>query len=137
MAEELGVLLGVQMVSPEQVTYSGTAEMVIARTVEGGDVAFLAGHAPFIGVLAIWSVEVVRPGGERDAFAVHRGFVEVADNAVTILSDVSEAAGSIDVERAERARRRALDALAADDSDDRASAALQRADLRLRLAASA
>lgn len=129
--------LGVEMVSPEGVTYSGTAEMVIARTVQGGDIAFMAGHAPLIGVLAAWSVEIVRPGSSRDVFAVHRGFVEVADNHVTVLSDVSEAAEEIDTDRASQARQRAADLLAVDDSNSDAMAALERAELRLRVAATA
>ena len=59
----------VELVSPESISYSGEAEMIIARTVEGGDIAFQPGHVPFIGVLSVWSVEVIRPDGERDIFA--------------------------------------------------------------------
>ena len=131
----MAVELDVELVSPEAVTYSGSAEMVIVRTTEEGDIAFQAGHVPFLGVLAPWSVEVLRPGGERDTFAVHRGFVEVGHNKVTILSDVSEAAADIDVARATEARQRAAEALAADAEDAQAAAALERAELRLRVAA--
>ena len=131
----MAVELDVELVSPEEVTYSGSADMVIVRTVEEGDIAFQAGHVPFLGVLAPWSVDVLRPGGERDTFAVHRGFVEVSHNKVTILSDVSEAADEIDTARAEAARQRAAKALAADAADGDASAALERAELRLRVAA--
>ena len=131
----MAVELDVELVSPEAVTYSGSAEMVIVRTTEEGDIAFQAGHVPFLGVLAPWSVEVLRPGGERDRFAVHRGFVEVSHNKVTILSDVSEAAAGIDVARATEARQRAGEALAADADDAQAAAALERAELRLRVAA--
>ena len=130
----MAVELDVELVSPEEVTYSGSAEMVIVRTVEEGDIAFQAGHVPFLGVLAPWSVDVLRAGGERDTFAVHRGFVEVSHNKVTILSDVSEAAGEIDAPRAEAARQRADEALAADAEDAVAAAALERAELRLRVA---
>ena len=130
----MAVELDVELVSPEEVTYSGTAEMVIVRTVEEGDIAFQAGHVPFLGVLAPWSVDVLRPGGERDTFAVHRGFVEVSHNKVTILSDVSEGAAEIDVTRAEAARQQANEALAADADDISATAALERAELRLRVA---
>ena len=130
----MAVALDVELVSPEEVTYSGSAEMVIVRTVVEGDIAFQAGHVPFLGVLAPWSVDVLRPGGERDTFAVHRGFVEVSHNKVTILSDVSETAGEIDVARAENARQRAAEALAADAEDGAAAAALERAELRLRVA---
>ena len=45
----------VELVSPEGIAYSGEAEMVIARTVGGGEIAFQPGHVPFIGVLAVWS----------------------------------------------------------------------------------
>ena len=131
----MAVELDVELVSPEEVTYSGSAEMVIVRTTEEGDIAFQPGHVPFLGVLAPWSVDVLRTGGERDTFAVHRGFVEVSHNKVTILSDVSESAGEIDVARAKTARQRAGDALAADAEDAEAAAALERAELRLRVAA--
>ena len=131
----MAVELDVELVSPEEVTYSGSAEMVIVRTVEEGDIAFQAGHVPFLGVLAPWSVDVLRPGGGRDTFAVHRGFVEVSHNKVTILSDVSEAADEIDRARADAARIRATEALKADAEDASAAAALERAELRLRVAA--
>ena len=108
--------------------------MVIARTLEGGDIAFQPGHVPFIGVLAVWSVDVIRPDGERDTIAVHQGFVQVAGTKVSILSDVSESAGDIDVARAEEARSIAEQALAADRDDEDAAGALARAELRLRVA---
>jgi F-type H+-transporting ATPase subunit epsilon len=127
----------VELVSPEDISYSGEAEMVIARTIEGGDIAFQPGHVPFIGVLAVWSVDVIRPGGDRDTIAVHQGFVQVAGTKVSILSDVSESAGDIDVARAEAAKSTAEGALAADRDDEDAAAALARAELRLRVASDA
>ncbi|MEE2958858.1 MAG: ATP synthase F1 subunit epsilon [Actinomycetota bacterium] len=127
----------VELVSPEDISYSGEAEMVIARTIEGGDIAFQPGHVPFIGVLAVWSVDVVRPDGSRDTIAVHQGFVQVAGTKVSILSDVSESAGDIDVARAELAKSTAEAALVADRDDEDAMAALARAELRLRVASDA
>lgn len=124
----------VQVVSPEEITYQGEADMVVARTVEGGDIAFQPGHVPFVGVLAVWSVEVIRPDGGRDAFAVHQGFVQVSGDAVTVLSDVSEAADEIDVARAQIAFDNAEAALSADEDDLAAAAAKARAALRLRVA---
>ena len=126
--------LTVEVVSPEEVTYTGEAEMVIARTIGGGDIAFQPGHVPFIGTLAVWSVEVLNPDGSRDTFAVHRGFVQVSADTVTVLSDVSESAADIDTERAVSARDRAKAALAANADDEQAAAALARAELRLRVA---
>ena len=124
----------VELVSPEAITYSGEAEMVIARTLEGGDIAFQPGHVPFIGVLAVWSVEVIRPDGDRDVFAVHRGFVQVAGTKISVLSDVSEKSSEIDVERAQQAKNSAEEKLSQNDEDIEAVDALARAELRLQIA---
>ncbi|MCH2420030.1 MAG: ATP synthase F1 subunit epsilon [Acidimicrobiales bacterium] len=124
----------VELVSPEAISYSGEAEMVIARTLEGGDIAFQPGHVPFIGVLAVWSVDVVRPDGNRDTIAVHQGFVQVAGTRVSILSDVSEPSADIDVDRARAAKGNAEAALTTDRNNAELAGALARAELRLRVA---
>lgn len=116
--------LHVELVSPERILYSGDADMVVCRTVGGGEVAFLTGHAPFLGALETGVVRVKTPGGEEVA-AVHGGFVEVRDNRVIILSDVAELANDVDVTRAQRAK----DGATGDEED--AAAARARADARL------
>ena len=129
----------VELVSPERIAYSGDAKMVIARTVTG-DIAFLGGHVPFIGVLQTWPVRILEEDGNERCIAVHQGFVEVsppdADGAtrVTILSDVAELADTIDVPRAKAARDRAMHMLAGDPGDEAAKAALARAEVRLEVA---
>ena len=128
-------MLNVQVVSPESVSYTGEASMVVARTGEGGDIAFQPGHIPFIGILQVWSVDVVKEDGSRDTFAVHRGFVQVSDTDITILSDVSEAKDEIDVPRAERALAEAEQALSADADDAGAAYDKARAEVRIRVAA--
>ncbi len=125
----------VEVVSPEAVSYTGEAEMVIARTLDEGDIAFQTGHVAFIGALAVWSVDVIKQDGSRDVFAVHRGFVQVSGEEVIILSDVSESVEQIDVARAQAALDRATAALSADSDDIEAVAAQARAELRLRVAA--
>ena len=118
----------VELVSPERILYSGEADMVIARTVGGGDIAFLPGHAPFVGALEIATV-TLRTGEGDQRVAVHGGFVEVSHDTVTILSDVAELAEDIDVGRAERAREVAE--REHETHDGEASAALRRAHVRL------
>ena len=100
----------VQLVSPEQVLYVGEADMVIARTLGGGEIAFLKGHAPFLGALDDSSVRLKLEDGGQERFAVHGGFVEVTHDRVIILSDVAELAADIDVDRArgEGPRRRGV-----------------------------
>jgi F-type H+-transporting ATPase subunit epsilon len=101
------VPLQVELVSPERILYSGEADMVIARTVGGGDVAFLSGHAPFVGALEIATVTIRSAQNGDELVAVHGGFIEVSNDTVTILSDVAELSSQIDVERARAARQRA------------------------------
>jgi F-type H+-transporting ATPase subunit epsilon len=123
--------LHVELVSPERVLYEGEADMVIARTIGGGDIAFLPGHAPFLGALDTWTIEIKLPDGSDELAAVHGGFVEVSDDRVIILSDLAEMAYHISEERAQRARERAQAALQAKD-DVEAEAALRRAHTRLK-----
>ncbi len=125
----------VQLVSPEQVLYTGDAKMVIVRTLGGGDIAFEDHHAPFLGALADWPARVKFADGSQQWFAVHGGFVEVGHNRVIILSDVAELPADIDVERARDAKARAEDALRVDADDEDAQAALRRAEVRLEVAA--
>jgi F-type H+-transporting ATPase subunit epsilon len=126
--------LQVELVSPERILYSGDADMVICRS-EGGDIAFLSGHAPFVGTLGIGVVRLMGVGGGSEIrAAVHGGFVEVRDNRVIILSDVAELEDQIDVERARRAEERAEEQLR-HQTDAADEAALRRARVRLELAA--
>ena len=126
--------LQVQLVSPEEVLYEGEADMVIVRTLEEGDVAFLTGHAAFLGALATWPIELIPAEGPRQIFAVHGGFVEVSNDRVTILSDVAELADYIDVERAAEAKARCEEILSRDPDDFVAQAGLDRATVRLEVA---
>src|SRR3954468_15525911 len=126
----------VELVSPERILYSGEADMVIARTA-GGDIAFLPGHAPFLGALGIGPCRVRPTGGSADGLAaVHGGYVEFSNDRVTILSDVAELADQIDVERARAAQHRA-ERREADMNDVEAEAAIRRASVRLQVAGAA
>ena len=119
--------LHVELVSPERILYSGDADMVVCRTVGGGEVAFLTGHAPFLAALETGVVRVKTPGGEEVA-AGHGGFVEVRDDRVIILSDVAELAKDVDVSRAERAKE------SASGDDEEAVAARAPAEARINAA---
>jgi len=115
------------------VLLSTEASMVRARTIGGGDIAFLPGHAPFIGALATWVVEITAADGTRRLAAVHGGFISITDNSVKILSDLAELAETVDTRRAEAAAERAESALRS-EHDATADAALARAHARLRAA---
>ena len=119
----------VELVTPERNLFSGEAEMVTCRTA-GGDIAFLADHMPYLGVLEPGLVRVIAEGGHEERFAAHGGFVEVHDNRVTMLADVAERPEEIDVARAQQARDEAERRVAAGEGPE-AEAALRRAQARL------
>jgi len=122
--------LRVEVVSPERVLFSGDARQVITRTVDGGEIAFLPGHAAFLGALVENHTRIYMSDGTVQDLAVHGGFVEVAPDHVTILSDAAELSGEIDVERARKALQRAEEAMR-DEHDATTESALRRAHVRL------
>ena len=120
----------VEVVSPERVLFSGEATMVILRTLGGGDIAFLPGHAPFLGALTEWSGQLHLADGTVKHVAIHNGFVEVSNNTVAILADTAELAEDIDVDRAQEALRVAQERVESDENAG-AEAELRRAHARL------
>jgi F-type H+-transporting ATPase subunit epsilon len=126
-------VMTVEVVSPEQVLYSGEATMVITRTLGGGEIAFQPGHSAFLGALVENHTRVYLTDGSIEDIAVHGGFVEVSSNKVSILSDNAELGSNIDVERARRAKDRAEEQLR-HEHDAEAVSALSRAHARLHAA---
>ena len=120
----------VRVVSAEKVLFTGEATQVVTRTLGGGEIAFLPGHAPFVGALTENHTRVTLADGTVLDVAVHGGFVQVAGNTVSILSDVAELADDIDRTRAMRAAERAEDILRHEHDADAVSS-LARAHARL------
>ena len=122
--------LRVEVVSPERVLFSGEAKQVITRTLDGGEIAFLPGHISFLGALTENHTRIYLSDGKVQDLAVHGGFVEVAPDHVTILSDSAELAESIDIKRARAALERA-EAASRGEHDATTDSALRRAHARL------
>jgi F-type H+-transporting ATPase subunit epsilon len=129
MAEASGTMR-VEVVSPERILFSGEAKQVITRTLEGGEVAFLPGHAAFLGALTENHTRIYLADGSIQNVAVHLGFVEVGAEHVTILSDSAELEEDIDVARAKAAKERAETQLRTEHSAE-VEADLRRAHARL------
>ena len=64
----------VEVVSPERVLFSGEATQVVTRTMEGGEIAFLRGHIPFLGALVESHTRIYLTSGKVQDLAVHGGF---------------------------------------------------------------
>ena len=90
----------VEVVSPERVLFSGEATQVITRTLGGGEIAFLAGHAPFLAALIPNHSRLYLIDGSILDVAVHGGFVEVSNGKVSILTDFAELGSEIDKAKA-------------------------------------
>jgi F-type H+-transporting ATPase subunit epsilon len=127
-----GNAMRVDLVSPERVLFSGEATMVVTRTLDG-DIAFLPGHAPFLGALTECHTRIHLVDDSVEDVAVHGGFVEVSNGKVSILSDVAELSSQIDVGRARAALERAELALG-HEHDAEIEAALRRAHARINAA---
>jgi len=118
------MVLQIELVAADRVVWSGEAREVIARTAEG-DLGVLTGHAPLLSLLVPGVVEIFPAEGETVRAAVGEGFISVAADRVSILSEDTFLADEVD----ESATSAELDqARAADDE-----LAVRRAEAKLRL----
>jgi F-type H+-transporting ATPase subunit epsilon len=95
-------------------------------------------HANIISTLEVGEILVRKATGEELHYAVSGGFVEVADNTLTLLAEAAEPIEEIDIERAKKARERARERIKSTDpaiDKERARKALKRAENRIKLSA--
>ena len=78
--------LKVELVSPAERVWSGEAVSVSARTVEG-DIGILTDHTPLFGVLVDGQVSIEASDVSTTEFKVSGGFLSVANNRVSILTE--------------------------------------------------
>jgi F-type H+-transporting ATPase subunit epsilon len=129
------VPLHLEVITPERGVYEDDVDMVIAPASEGY-VGILPHHAPLFTTLGPGEFRV-KKGGVEEVLAVFGGFMDVRADRVVVLTDAAERVEEIDTRRAQEARERAQQALAAGAlsaaDEQRARAALQRALVRLRV----
>ena len=115
--------LRVELVAPDRLVWSGEASYVLARTADG-EIGILRNHAPVLSVLDPGAVIIQADGGDTTVAAVDGGFLSVADNRVSILSEHAETADEIDLESARRDVEQAGDGAgdAGADQDDEEAA---------------
>ncbi len=129
--------LTLEVVTPERQLVTETVTEVQLPGREGY-LGILPGHAPLITELGLGEMSYRKGRDTHHATVIH-GFAEVLPDRVIVLAEIGERAEEIDVDRARAARARAEKRLAtpgAPDLDwDRATFALQRALIRLQVAA--
>ena len=125
-------LMQVELVAADRLVWSGEAKMVIARTTEG-DVGILPNHAPVLSLMVHGIVDVTTSDDETWVAAVDAGFLSVANNRISILSEHAEMSHDIDLEKARADAERARSE-GADDEEARLKAEAAWAEARVRAA---
>ena len=97
--------LHVELVVPDREIWSGSARMVVVKTLDG-DLGVLASHPPVLGILAEGSlVRVLDPGegaaGNEIVAAVSGGFLSVAGDRVSVLAREAQLGSGVDRAQAE------------------------------------
>jgi F-type H+-transporting ATPase subunit epsilon len=125
-----------EIVTPERLAYSEMVDSVVLPGSEG-ELGVLPHHAPLVTMLGVGELRI-RKGGAEESFAIVGGFLQVLPDRVVVMAETADLASEIDLEKAQRARREAEQALesgyheGADLSAARAQ--LQQALLRIRVA---
>jgi F-type H+-transporting ATPase subunit epsilon len=132
------VTLHVELVVPDREVWSGSARMVVAKTLEG-DIGVLSSHPPVLGILAEGSLVRIldpeasgdSPGGERELVAaVSSGFLSVADDRVSILARNAELGRDVDRSAARAELEAVSGGASSSGGEESAEASYARARLR-------
>lgn len=98
-------------------------EVVVPGT--NGELGILPGHVPLITGLRPGVLMIVK-GGKKTFYAVSYGFAEVENDVVTVLTDSSEEASTIDAARAKKALSEAEAKMQTMSPDDNGYSELKR-----------
>ena len=130
MAEKLKL----DIVTPYGSVFSEEVDEVTASGSEG-EFGILPEHARFVTTLKIGMLRC-KSGGSEQYFFVNWGYAEVGPDSIVVLADSAEKSADIDVERAKAARQRAEERLkkAAEIDFTRAESSLERSLMRLQVA---
>lgn len=123
-----------RIITPDRVFYEGTADMIEFNTTEG-EIGVLPGHIPMTVIIKPGVLTITEKDEVKEA-ALHSGFVEILPDRMTILAEVVEWPGEIDLERAEAAKRRAEERIRSHTPETdmaRAETALMRAIVRIQV----
>lgn len=123
-----------RIITPDRVFYEGTADMIEFNTTEG-EIGVLPGHIPMTVIIKPGVLTITEKDEVKEA-ALHSGFVEILPDRITILAEVVEWPGEIDLERAEAAKKRAEERIKSHTPETdmaRAETALMRAIARIQV----
>jgi F-type H+-transporting ATPase subunit epsilon len=92
----MGRHLHLSVVTPEGTVFSGDVDLVVVPG-HDGEVAFLPGHAAFVGLLGSGELRFHAASGGAQHFFLAGGVVQVVDDRVAVVAENVVPAASIDV----------------------------------------
>lgn len=123
-----------QIITPMRTILDEEVESVVLHTTEG-EMCVLYDHEPTVTLLGYKDLSYTQGGQKKKATALG-GFAEITKDKITVLTDASELADDIDLERAQKAKERAEKRLASKEANIdhlRAEIALKKAIARINL----
>jgi F-type H+-transporting ATPase subunit epsilon len=130
-------MIKLEIVTPERRVLDTTVDLVTIPT-SSGEVGILPNHAPLISGLksGVLSYSI---GAATEKMVISGGFVEVGVNKVSVLTDIAENVGDINIEKAKIEQSEAEKALTGWSGTEEElavqQAKLERSQARLQLAA--
>ena len=116
-----------ELVSPEQLLFSGEVESVAIPGVEG-QMTILRDHAPVMTTLKPGVVEVADSASKTSRIFVRGGFADVATGGLTILAEVALPIEQLDAAKIAQELKNAQEDLADAASDEAKRAASEKLD---------
>lgn len=128
-------MLKVRIITRTDVVFEGEA-VSVRLPAKKGEMEILDMHIPIITILTTGVICLKQPDGQQ-LFSISKGIASLIDRELTILSDATEAASKISLDRAQKARNRALERIRKYNSGTyeyrRAVYSLKRAENRIKL----
>lgn len=110
------MLLHLKIVTPEKLLFDEEVSQVNVST-EQGILGILPNHANLMAKLEPGEL-IIKKGGKVDTLAIGDGFLQVAGNILTVMTDLAVSEVDIDERVVEEAKKRAEQALSQTLSDE-------------------
>lgn len=108
--------LHLKIVTPEKLILDEEVSQVNVST-EEGEIGILPNHANLMAKLEPGEL-VIKRNGKVESMAIGDGFLQIADNTLTVMTDLATLAADIDEKAVEDAKKRAEQALSQTLSDE-------------------
>jgi len=110
------MMLHLKVVTPEKLLVDEEVSGVNVSTTQG-QIGILPHHANLMAKLTPGEL-IIKKGGKVESLAIGDGFLQVADNSLTVMTDLATYAAEIDERAMEEAKKRAEQALEQTLSDE-------------------